>query len=567
MLNALFKILVVDDSTENLKLLGNNLKKHGYNILTATNGKQAIALAETKKPNLILLDIMMPEINGFEVCEALKSNVSTHNIPVIFVSALNQTNDLNNAISIGANDYIQKPINTEELYFKVRNQLEISQRINFERQSVTIYKKLISGNYNTIFSEQNQKTDSRYNENTQLVNYFADLSYPSFNHDKFTIQLFINFLRSVGINNQLIQVPERTDQIDFIGFYLLKLTFDLLIHKFKFEKSEIFIKESAETPIQFQLEVTLFNLVSLDEKNPLLNALKTQNSSDNNDLFLELLQLLNINHQFIHSDQGIDDITFSIPLNRGYYISENENKSNLNDKGKILIIEDNQLNSEFLSIIISELGYNFDIVENGEDALKQITSHEFDFIFSDLNLPDKSGEELLNEIKNTVGLKCPIIAISGHSDDLIINRCLDAGFSDYLVKPFIPSDIEKLILKHNNNNQVKTQTVEKAFNFEKAIELSGNNPELFNEWLQNFIKILTESIKITESMLAAGKFTSGNKSYHDLRNYSSYFEIYNIIQYLNTLQINSDQDLNVQTLEKLLNELQKAKSFYNAQLK
>lgn len=113
------KILIVDDLPENLQMLGNTLREQGFQIAFATNGKQALVIALSKKPDLILLDMSMPEMDGLTVCKKLKENPITKNIPVIFLTARTESESIKKALSVGAIDYIVKPFNTAELINRV----------------------------------------------------------------------------------------------------------------------------------------------------------------------------------------------------------------------------------------------------------------------------------------------------------------------------------------------------------------------------------------------------------------------------------------------------------------
>jgi len=124
-------ILIVDDTLANLELLSNMLKEYGYEARLAPNGKLALAAAQAEPPDLILLDIKMPQMDGFEVCKRLKADETLKDIPVIFITALNDTKDIVKAFSLGAVDYITKPFHIEEIQVRVRNHIKIC---NLQRQ-------------------------------------------------------------------------------------------------------------------------------------------------------------------------------------------------------------------------------------------------------------------------------------------------------------------------------------------------------------------------------------------------------------------------------------------------
>lgn len=128
------RVLVVDDSSDNLELLSYILTFKGYQVVTSDRGQKALEIARTNPPDLILLDIGMPEMDGYEICQRLRSGKNTQNIPIIFVSAWNQGNNQTRAFRYGGNDYITKPYQVEEVIARVENQLQI-QRLKTELEN------------------------------------------------------------------------------------------------------------------------------------------------------------------------------------------------------------------------------------------------------------------------------------------------------------------------------------------------------------------------------------------------------------------------------------------------
>lgn len=118
-------LLVVDDVPANLSVLSDSLSNAGFKVLVAQDGKRAIKKAEHVQPDLILLDIMMPEMDGFETCRILKSQPTTQNIPIIFMTALTDTLDKVKGFSLGASDYITKPIQHEEVLARINTHLKL----------------------------------------------------------------------------------------------------------------------------------------------------------------------------------------------------------------------------------------------------------------------------------------------------------------------------------------------------------------------------------------------------------------------------------------------------------
>ena len=138
-------ILVVDDTPENLRLLMQLLKEDGYKVRPASSGRLAIKVAEQQPPDLILLDITMPEMNGFETCERIKQDERLKDIPVIFISALTDTVDKVKAFNFGGVDYVTKPFQAEEVLARVSVHLSL-RRARLELEQVLEQLRLAQAN-------------------------------------------------------------------------------------------------------------------------------------------------------------------------------------------------------------------------------------------------------------------------------------------------------------------------------------------------------------------------------------------------------------------------------------
>jgi len=118
-------ILIVDDNPANVDILQARLAANNYEIITASDGEAGLAMARDHRPDLILLDIMMPKLSGFEVCKLLKEEPDTRDIMILMVTALNELGDIERAVQAGTDDFLSKPVNKTELLKRVENMLKL----------------------------------------------------------------------------------------------------------------------------------------------------------------------------------------------------------------------------------------------------------------------------------------------------------------------------------------------------------------------------------------------------------------------------------------------------------
>lgn len=208
-----FKILVVDDVVSNVILLKALLTKEQYQISTATNGEQALSMLGKETPDLVLLDVMMPGMNGFEVAQRMRNDPLYSEIPIIFLTALNASSDIVQGFKMGANDFISKPFNKEELIIRITHQI-----------SLVAAKRIIT--------KQTEELRNTINGRDKLYSVIAhDLRSPMG-----SIKMVLNML-SVSLSKE--QIGE--DLYDFLNVanQTAENTFSLLDNLLKWTKSQI----------------------------------------------------------------------------------------------------------------------------------------------------------------------------------------------------------------------------------------------------------------------------------------------------------------------------------------
>ncbi len=170
-------ILIVDDTLANLKVLSETLTSHGYEVRAVKSGKTALTAIKAMPPSLILLDINMPEIDGYQVCQTLKVDEITRHIPIIFLTASNEAKDKVKAFACGGADYIAKPFQVEEVIARVKNQLNIQdayaqiRQLNAElEQKVQERTKFLNQKLNELEQTKKVLHNTFYDPLTDLPN-------------------------------------------------------------------------------------------------------------------------------------------------------------------------------------------------------------------------------------------------------------------------------------------------------------------------------------------------------------------------------------------------------------
>ncbi|MGE5422554.1 MAG: diguanylate cyclase [Ignavibacteriales bacterium] len=215
------KILVVDDEPNNVELVERRLHSAGYKTMTAYNGHDALRLAYTEEPDLVILDVMMPAMSGYEVCKYLKEDNATKDIPILFLTARGEIDDRVSGLELGAVDYITKPFHPKELLLRVANTLQQSQALqkakeeNERLQAISVSDDLTGLNnrrhFITRFSEELQRA-KRYHYPLSCLMF--DVDYFKNINDRFGHMVGDEILIDLA---QIFRISVRT--VDFIARY------------------------------------------------------------------------------------------------------------------------------------------------------------------------------------------------------------------------------------------------------------------------------------------------------------------------------------------------------------
>jgi cyclic di-GMP phosphodiesterase len=481
------KILLVDDNTTNLQLLHGTLDGLGYKLLIAKNGKAALAIAGKAKPSLILLDIMMPEMDGYEVCRRLKSEESTSQIPVIFISALADEEDEAKGLGMGAVDYITKPIKPELVRARVRNHLELKryqdhlEKLVEERTRRLALTQAVTIESLATLAEYRDPETGGHIKRTQ--NYLKALAVKLKDHPRFRDELRddiiellylsapLHDLGKVGVrDNVLLKADQLTDEEfeemkkhTIYGEEALRITEQKL-------GGDSFLHYAREIAYTHQEkwngtgyprglkgdEIPLSGrLMALADVYDALISKRIYKPPFPHEKAVKIIGEGKGQHfdpDMVDAFLELEDTFRNIALTFADFEEERQmlrgaNALRSRDCGQIeniLLAEDNEINLEIMRSQLTSLGYKVDTALNGKEALEKFKKNKYDVVLTDIEMPEMNGYELaaaIRRLKENAGYAAPVLAITASEFDLNEERAVSMGFTGYMLKPL---DLELL---------------------------------------------------------------------------------------------------------------------------
>ena len=481
------KVLLVDDNTTNLQLLHETLDGLGYKLLIAKNGQTALAIAQKAGPSLILLDIMMPEMDGYEVCRRLKADRNTVHIPVIFITALADDEDEAKGLGMGAVDYITKPINPELVRARVHNHLELKryqdhlEKLVAERTRRLALTQAVTIESLATLAEYRDPETGGHIKRTQ--NYVKALAVHLKNHQRFRSELNdeiidllylsapLHDLGKVGVRDNVLLKPGRLTDEEFeemkkhtiYGEEALRITEqklggDSFLHYAKeiaYTHQEKWNGSGYPQGLKGDDIPICGRLMALADVYDALISKRVYKPPFPHEKAVEII----VEGKGTHFDPDIVDAfleledTFrNIALTFADYDEErqmlgggNYLKSEACQRiENILLVEDNEINLEIMHSQLTSLNYKVDTAVNGKDALEKFRNKKYDVVLTDIEMPEMNGYDLTAEIRRLepeAQPPIPILAITASEFDLNEARAKSLGFTGYMLKPL---DLELL---------------------------------------------------------------------------------------------------------------------------
>jgi len=484
------KVLLVDDNTTNLQLLHETLVGLGYKLLIAKNGQTALAIVQKSAPSLILLDIMMPEMDGYEVCRRLKADKNTAHIPVIFITALADDEDEAKGLGMGAVDYITKPINPELVRARVHNHLELKrhqdhlEKLVAERTRRLALTQAVTIESLATLAEYRDPETGGHIKRTQ--NYVKALAVNLKDHQRFRSELDdevidllylsapLHDLGKVGVRDNVLLKPGPLTDEEFVemkkhtiyGEEALRITEQKLgedsflqyARKIAYTHQEKWDGSGYPQGLKGDDIPLPGRLMALADVYDALISKRVYKPPFPHEKAVEIIVEGKGKHfdpDVVDAFLDLEDTFRNIALTFADYDEERLMLGGATgtqpEHGRhietILLVEDNEINLEIMYSQLTSLKYNVDTAVNGKDALEKFRRTKYDVILTDIEMPEMNGYDLTAEIRRLeqdAQPPIPILAITASEFDLNLERAKSLGFTDYMLKPL---DLELLKAK------------------------------------------------------------------------------------------------------------------------
>ncbi len=507
-------VLVVDDNRVNLNLLIKILQEEGYTVLTGSSAEEALDITQTASPDIILLDVMMPGMDGFSLCRRLKQDAAYSDIPVIFLTSLSHKEDILEGFNAGGHDYIVKPFNRQELLARVRTHIHLHDML-MENKRLTRLSEDASRSKTEFLASMSHEIRTPLNSIIGMAEVLAETSLTDEQRN------FVSIFRSAGeslleiINDilDLSKIEAGQTELEAIDFHLPSLldsVVSILSVRAAEQRTTLSIYIQPEVPHAISCDPTrlrqiLINLVgnavkfteegsveiSVEHYSPdtLLFTIKDNGigiPKNKQELIFESFTQadslttrkyggtglgLTICQKLVNIMEG--SIWLESEAGQGstfFFTSHFQPASTIPRPApaaptppasctilapaRILLVDDNEDNRNLLGLYLRNTPFTIDTADNGEEAVHAFCRSDYDLVFMDIEMPIMDGYEATRRIRaweQEQQLEAtPVIALTAHAFIRFRKKCMDAGCSDYLTKPVRKNTLLQTISKHLN---------------------------------------------------------------------------------------------------------------------
>lgn len=443
-------ILIIEDDLEIAKLIERHLKNEEYKLLISQTAKDGFLNAKKYHPDLILLDIFLPDKSGWEILRELKSDVLTKSIPVVICSI---QKEIDKVFSLGAVDYLEKPVSVQKLQNLInslKEKFSIKDKIIVVDDDINVLQRvekiLVKNGFEVESFDDSELALKKIKERGTPALIILDLMMPKL--DGF------QFLTEIRKDDDLCSIP--------VVILTSKKLVDDEIKFLEERTSGVFLKESFDGKVFLSRLDKILQKVKEAKKSTTISSVKFKK---------------------------VEEKPTIPPLH-------------------ILLVEDNLMNQKFMSHILKRLGATFEIAIDGKEAIEKIKKQKFDLILMDIQMPVMDGLEATKIIRNQLNLKdIPIIALTAHAMKGDKEKCIEAGCNGYITKPIDQQKLVSEIMSVTKSTEPEYEDISpyfQGFSREEIIQLRTDYIESMKKEVDELDK------KISPKEFEAFKFFGHN---------------------------------------------------------
>lgn len=426
------KLLLVEDNETNRDMLSRRLLRKGYDIAIAVNGADGVSKALSEQPDLILMDLNLPVMDGWEATRQIKANAQTQKIPVIALTAHAMQGDREEAVAAGFDDYDTKPVDLTRLLEKIEMLLAKAQPVQTDvavdnLQDSRVQRALLSHLRHELCTPMNAiigysemlLEELKFEQDESLINDLQKI---------YTCGTQLLSLATVILDPSQLEVSQLNRDINSFG---ATIRLELL------------------TPLS---TVIGYCEMLLEEAAPEIVPDLDRIHAAAQRLLGMVTDIVNLSRQQLQiiDDKGLDTPDLLLSNTSASTLVQHaattlralgpdQTNEKIAQGGHILIVDDNDTNRDLLSRQLERQGYTVAIAANGQDGLRLLQTQSFDLILLDLIMPEMNGFEMLERLKTDDNFyRIPVIMISSLDEIDSVVRCIEMGAEDYLSKPFKP---------------------------------------------------------------------------------------------------------------------------------
>jgi len=464
------KILVVDDIKQNLDVI-KGLLSDSYNLMAATNGVMALKVARSNHPDLILLDIMMPDMDGYEVCKQLKADQKTADIAVVFLTAKAEIEDEEHGFELGAVDYITKPISPPILKARVKTHLEnreYSKSLEQMVESRTLQLAQIQDATILAMGALAEQRDPETGNHIRRTQGYVKLLAEKIGLADDEVELIyksapLHDIGKVAVPDSILKKPGKLTTEEFkIMQHHAEAGRDVIVEaEVALDDPELFLIYAKDIAYRHHekwdgsgypnglagrdIPLCARIMALADVYDALVSRRIYKPPFDR-----EKTNAIIVNGRGIHFDPSLVDAFLELEdqfyeISQRYIDSQETVEKRFNsDQCKILLVDDSSLMRGVIRKLLEDEGVEVDEARDGIEGVERATHNNYTAIFMDLEMPDMNGDKA-TELLRRQGCSIPIIALTGAGDDESRNRFIQAGATGYMQKPLDPELLKKVL--------------------------------------------------------------------------------------------------------------------------